>query len=177
MATAVIADVARDATAARVAGTRPGAADAEELAGDGELTALPEPAPVAESVAIASDALIVRWVGSSSRETRHLLPVLRANCLCEACRHAGTNQRLVDVASVPDDIAARSAVLEAKGGIVAVVWVTSSGTHESAYPAAWLFNHSHLKEAVVGGTIELWDSATMRDGRIPTVPYDDLMHR
>ena len=128
------------------------------------------------AVSVGSDAISLLWTSPTADvTTRHLTQILRANCLCEACRHACTNQRLVDVASVPDDLRVVSAEVMYSGKLLQINW---SPEHTSTYPSDWLYQHSHLKteQRPVGSTISLWNGASLaRDNMIPTVFYNDIM--
>jgi gamma-butyrobetaine dioxygenase len=65
---------------------------------------------------------------------------LRDNCGCAECRDPGTGHRLLDVLSIPDDIAPETARLST-GGDLEIIW--APGGHKSRYEAGWLRAHSY----------------------------------
>lgn len=104
--------------------------------------------------------------------------------MCDACRHAGTNQRLVDVASIdPDALTVQSAEVSADSSVLRVAWREPSAEagapsqeHLSEYPMAWLREHSPLKSScriVDRGTIT-WDAAVA--GALPAADFGAVMN-
>jgi gamma-butyrobetaine dioxygenase len=82
-------------------------------------------------------ALAIRW--ADGHASRFHAIWLRDGCLCPACAHPGTGQRLLETGALPDGVALGSARLTSTGD-VEVAW---SDDHASVYPAAWLRRHCY----------------------------------
>src|SRR5207244_3479067 len=80
--------------------------------------------------------LICCW--SDGQRSRFHAMWLRDNCGCPECRDPRTGHRLMDVLSIPDEIAPQTVRLTPSGE-VEIVW--APGEHTSRYEAEWLRDH------------------------------------
>jgi gamma-butyrobetaine dioxygenase len=81
--------------------------------------------------------LEIRW--ADGHASRFHAIWLRDGCLCPACAHPGTGQRLLETGALPDGVALGSARLTSAGD-VEVAW---GDGHASVYPTAWLRRHCY----------------------------------
>jgi DUF971 family protein len=79
--------------------------------------------------------LAIRW--ADGHPSRFHAIWLRDGCLCPACAHPGTGQRLLETGAIPDDLALASARVNPDGD-VEVAWADG---HAGVYPTAWLRAH------------------------------------
>jgi [2-(trimethylamino)ethyl]phosphonate dioxygenase len=97
-------------------------------------------------LALAGRDLAIRW--ADGHASRFHAIWLRDGCLCPACAHPGTGQRLLETAAIPDGVALASARLT-PGGDIEATW--ASDGHPSLYPAAWLRRHCYCDADRPGG--------------------------
>jgi gamma-butyrobetaine hydroxylase len=107
--------------------------------------------------------LICCW--SDGHRSRFHAIWLRDNCGCPECRDPGTGHRLMDVLSIPDEIAPDTVRLTSSGD-VEIVW--TPGGHASRYEVEWLRAHCYSDEERLRRRRQpvLWGAEIA--GRIPT---------
>jgi [2-(trimethylamino)ethyl]phosphonate dioxygenase len=88
-------------------------------------------------VARSGRDLAIRW--ADGHASRFHAIWLRDGCLCPACAHPGTGQRLLETGVIADDLALASARVNPDGD-VEVAWADG---HAGVYPAAWLRTHCY----------------------------------
>ena len=107
-----------------------------------------------EGVTIQTRAVAVDWPDGS----RGAYPFawLRDSCACEACRHPGSGQRLLEPAAIPHDIHPAEAHLD--GDDLLVAWAPDR--HFSTYPGEWLRARASVPS---GDHRRRWDAGIARD--------------
>lgn len=119
------------------------------------------------------DAVLIHWDDGQSSKYHNVW--LRDNCHCDKCYYALTKQRLLNLATIKEDIVPLS--VEHSASSVSIVW--DQDHHESVYEADWLLLHSYnprllLLSAKLAGMDKLtpifWKTADIEKS-LPTVEY------
>ncbi|KAK6201285.1 uncharacterized protein RJT21DRAFT_85274 [Scheffersomyces amazonensis] len=107
---------------------------------------------------------------------------LRDNCHCDQCYYTITKQRLLNSASINEDIEAISFDIENDGDSLAIVW--DQDNHSSVYDSHWLFLHAYQPKLVpaklklVGEETKLaqvhWKVADIKDN-LPRVDFNEII--
>lgn len=105
---------------------------------------------------------------------------LRDNCHCSECYFDTTKQRLLNSATIAEDI--RPALVDEHADRVDIVWVQNN--HASLYPTEWLKLHAYnpplvARELKVAGAKEtlqqkFWNTLSIR-AALPTVDFNQIM--
>lgn len=129
------------------------------------------------SVKKSDSEVIIGWEG---KESKYHNIWLRDNCHCSDCYYAITKQRLLNSASIKEDIRAIEA--EVKGENLEVLW--DQNDHRSVYDLQWLYLHSYNpvlvppEDKVVGEKqlMEMihWDVETISK-QFPTVDFNKVI--
>ena len=102
--------------------------------------------------------LLILWAGGRRNEFHYIW--LRDHCACSECRHP-TGQRILETASIPQDISPKSVEL-AEDGSVDIVWANDS--HASRFNPGWLRDHSYSERGRYHQRRQskLWNSRTLQ---------------
>lgn len=111
----------------------------------------------------------IPWEDGKTSSYHHIW--LRDHCRSKECFHEITNQRLLETAKIPKDIAPASFKAEEEG--LRIVW--NHGGHESFYSYDWLHRHSYspVLERPTEEPQTLWGKEIME--QLPTIQYDEVM--
>lgn len=141
-------------------------------------------APVGGTISSCSqhgDCVVLHWGASPQQHgpwSKYHFFWLRDNCMCPQCYHPDTNQRLVDVITVPMDLKPQQLELVKDSGLLRVEWEDG---HVSEYPAAWLMRNSYESEGLdsvreqsgTGEDVVLWGKEIA--GNPPEAEYSKVM--
>lgn len=131
-----------------------------------------------EQVQKQDDQVKVVWKDGQQSHFHNIW--LRDNCHCEQCYYSATKQRLLNSATINEDIAPSK--LELESGSLKIVWDQDS--HVSLFPFDWVYLHSYnpvlvpLDEKVAGEKDALkmhhWNVADISNN-LPTVDFNTVM--
>ncbi|EGV62139.1 trimethyllysine dioxygenase [Yamadazyma tenuis] len=126
--------------------------------------------------------LVVSWTDGQTSRFHNVW--LRDNCHCDECYYSITKQRLLNSASIDENIHVKSVTVDGSGPAATVHIVWDQNSHSSTYPAAWLHLHSYNPVLVpvdekIGGqkqTLQMvhWDVQTIENS-LPSVDYNVVM--
>lgn len=131
----------------------------------------------ASTYKLGADSVVLE-IGSSPTAFHYIW--LRDNCHCDQCYFEVTKQRLLNSATIDENI--RPAEFAVSDTAVSVVW--THGNHRSSYPVEWLRLHAYnpplvAREDKVSGekTVlarELWTTADIANN-MPAVDFNSIM--
>lgn len=111
------------------------------------------------------------------KESRYHYIWLRDNCHCSECFYPDTKQRLLNLATIPDDI--RPEHVDSNDSLVTITW---TGGHNLTYDSHWLRLHAYNPRLIPAKdkldrlklAIEKWLASQMKDN-MPRVLFRDVM--
>ena len=120
-------------------------------------------------ISVSERKLNIPWEDGKTSSFHHIW--LRDHCRSKECFHEVTNQRLLETAKIPRDIAPQSFDAEEAG--LRIKW--SHGGHESFYSWDWLHRHSYSPklEKTEVEPLKYWGAEIVDE--MPRVQFDEVM--
>jgi len=123
-------------------------------------------------VTLANNLLSIKSLSGSGAKSEFNYVWLRDNCPCSKCFHPDTNERTLVTATIPENIAPKSANIN--DSVLEIIW--NENNHRSEYDLDWLRQHdtsqTFYSDDPAQGEMTLWGNE-LQDS-IPTYDYTDL---